>query len=365
MKDLAWIGWRGAEGPEWGVAQENAAVPLTSRFPTGFAGFLDHAENVGLAPQEAAADLFRGGAARDLPSPDRLLAPLDVEIWCDSDAPVIKAPLGRAAGPGDELGLRPDATRHLPVPAVAALFGRDGGWIGYTLALAVVAADLADQGRQGPAQIFHHSVALAGRLILGGTETVPDRGVLRVTRHGDPVLRAEVEFGGAPAAAGVLLERVMRAWPLSPVTAMLATVPAECGPYFALESGDRVALETPAGEAIALSARKIRAGAPAARAAARVVRVAPQDNVAVALTDLAPGATVVVDGIMIAVSAPVRFGHKIALRSIGAGEPVIKYGQVIGEATAPIAPGTHVHVHNFDSRRGRGDLAVQAGKERG
>jgi hypothetical protein len=42
----------------------------------------------------------------------------------------------------------------------------------------------------------------------------------------------------------------------------------------------------------------------------------------------------------------VPFGHKVALRAIGAGEPVVKYGVAIGVATRPIAEGEHVHVHN-------------------
>ena len=39
-------------------------------------------------------------------------------------------------------------------------------------------------------------------------------------------------------------------------------------------------------------------------------------------------------------------GHKVALRAMVPGDPVVKYGQVIGYATADIAPGDHVHSHN-------------------
>ncbi|TGN62392.1 altronate dehydratase [Paracoccus liaowanqingii] len=39
-------------------------------------------------------------------------------------------------------------------------------------------------------------------------------------------------------------------------------------------------------------------------------------------------------------------GHKIARRAIAQGAAVVKYGQTIGYATAPIAPGDHVHSHN-------------------
>ena len=40
-------------------------------------------------------------------------------------------------------------------------------------------------------------------------------------------------------------------------------------------------------------------------------------------------------------------GHKVALRAIGAGEAVRKYGQIIGVAQQAIAPGEHIHVHNL------------------
>ena len=46
-------------------------------------------------------------------------------------------------------------------------------------------------------------------------------------------------------------------------------------------------------------------------------------------------------------STAIPRGHKFALRSVGAGEPVHKYGQVIGRATAQIARGAHVHTHNL------------------
>lgn len=47
--------------------------------------------------------------------------------------------------------------------------------------------------------------------------------------------------------------------------------------------------------------------------------------------------------------------HKIALNDINKGEPVIKYGEVMGEATVDIKKGDYVHVHNVESKRGRGD----------
>lgn len=52
----------------------------------------------------------------------------------------------------------------------------------------------------------------------------------------------------------------------------------------------------------------------------------------------------------------VALGHKFALRDICEGEDVIKYGEKIGRATSAIRQGEHVHLHNVEGLRGRGDL---------
>ena len=41
--------------------------------------------------------------------------------------------------------------------------------------------------------------------------------------------------------------------------------------------------------------------------------------------------------------------HKIAVKPVKKGQPVIKYGEVIGIARADIEPGDHVHTHNLSS----------------
>lgn len=53
----------------------------------------------------------------------------------------------------------------------------------------------------------------------------------------------------------------------------------------------------------------------------------------------------------------VPYGHKIAIRDIPQGDSIIKYGEQIGKANCLIRKGDHVHVHNLDCQRGRGDLA--------
>lgn len=77
------------------------------------------------------------------------------------------------------------------------------------------------------------------------------------------------------------------------------------------------------------------------------------DNVLVVLADVAPGPVEVFGiGTGVAVEAIERIaqGHKLALRPIDAGEPVLKCGVTIGLASEPIAAGAWVHTHNCRSR---------------
>src|SRR5208283_3763482 len=74
-----------------------------------------------------------------------------------------------------------------------------------------------------------------------------------------------------------------------------------------------------------------------------VIRLHPNDGVVIARSTLAPG-TQVADGVTAVDRIPP--GHKVAVRPHAAGDAVFRYGQIIGFATQPIAPGQHVHVHN-------------------
>ena len=72
-----------------------------------------------------------------------------------------------------------------------------------------------------------------------------------------------------------------------------------------------------------------------------------RDNVAVCLVDLEVGDLIEQDNIKIKVISRIARGHKIASREIARGEGIIKYGERMGHAVAPIAVGEHVHVHNI------------------
>jgi altronate dehydratase len=92
-----------------------------------------------------------------------------------------------------------------------------------------------------------------------------------------------------------------------------------------------------------------------AAAARRLLCLGPDDNVAVALADLPAGSEAVLEHRTVTVLDDVPAGHKVALAPIRQGAVVVKYGVAIGRATAPIEPGRHVHVHNVESERLRGD----------
>jgi altronate hydrolase len=86
---------------------------------------------------------------------------------------------------------------------------------------------------------------------------------------------------------------------------------------------------------------------PAATEANAVILLNAKDNVAIARVPLSPGQRIMVGEADILSSDSVLPGHKIALKEIRAGEPVRRYGEVIGSARYNIAAGQHVHVHNL------------------
>lgn len=73
----------------------------------------------------------------------------------------------------------------------------------------------------------------------------------------------------------------------------------------------------------------------------------PSDTVAVARRIISAGTVFAIEDREITVTTEIPSGHKIAVASVASGQPVLKYGQVIGNASAPIAPGDHVHLHNL------------------
>jgi D-threo-aldose 1-dehydrogenase len=75
----------------------------------------------------------------------------------------------------------------------------------------------------------------------------------------------------------------------------------------------------------------------------------PADNVLVCIAPVAAGEPLAVDGLELHALEDIGVGHKLARRSIAAGEKILKYGAPIGSATQAISPGEWVHMHNMKS----------------
>ena len=77
-----------------------------------------------------------------------------------------------------------------------------------------------------------------------------------------------------------------------------------------------------------------------------VVTLHGDDDVAIARGAIAAGTVLhELDGLVVTDDIPAA--HKVALRALKAGDPVRRYGQIIGFATQAIEPGEHVHTHNL------------------
>ena len=103
---------------------------------------------------------------------------------------------------------------------------------------------------------------------------------------------------------------------------------------------------------------------------ARNLRLHDKDNLIVAVDGLMPGA----EALGVVVAARIPRGHKMATAKIAKGEPILKFGQIIGFAGEDIEPGQHVHTHNcayaeFDRdyafARGRAERGDPAGRATG
>jgi altronate hydrolase len=78
----------------------------------------------------------------------------------------------------------------------------------------------------------------------------------------------------------------------------------------------------------------------------RYIKIHPNDNVAVALADLAEGERLSLEGLEVILKQSMERGHKCALQPLAVGDLVVKYGLPIGHATVPVAAGETLHSHN-------------------
>ena len=90
---------------------------------------------------------------------------------------------------------------------------------------------------------------------------------------------------------------------------------------------------------------------------AKAIQLDDSDNVATVTSEVSEGEQVEVLSpvgsllIRAETQGDVPFGHKIALKPLAKGEEVVKYGEVIGVASAGIEVGEWLHTHNVESIR--------------
>jgi len=89
----------------------------------------------------------------------------------------------------------------------------------------------------------------------------------------------------------------------------------------------------------------------------KAIQIDGRDNVATVTSEVMKGEAVEVlspEGEVLVkpkVADDVPFGHKIALRDLGKGDEIFKYGEVIGVTSEAIGLGAWVHTHNVESAR--------------
>jgi altronate hydrolase len=83
-----------------------------------------------------------------------------------------------------------------------------------------------------------------------------------------------------------------------------------------------------------------------------IIKIHPNDSVAVALKALTQGDTIQAGGHNVTLLEDIPQGHKFALKEIKSGEAVIKYGSSIGLAKEDIKEGAWIHTHNVKTALG-------------
>ena len=79
----------------------------------------------------------------------------------------------------------------------------------------------------------------------------------------------------------------------------------------------------------------------------KYLKINPDDNVIVAITDLKAGEIITVDNITIHLNEDVPAGHKVALKDFTEGENIIKYGYPIGHTLTALKQGDWINEKNI------------------
>lgn len=399
MRPIQLIRWQTGDGPvRLGLTTDGRqAVPVDTVLAGVFSvdGMMSHCRRQGVSAAVWADQLLAGSATTITVVPEDLITPLDLsELWAagvtyelsrdarerettsalsfydrvyEADRPELffKAPGSRVVGPGADVGLRRDATWHVPEPEMTVILDDQGQLFGFTVGNDMTARDIeADNPLYLPqAKLFHQGAAIGPAVVLAGTVDPHALTItLTIRRRGQILIEQSTSTARLRRRVEDLVSYLGRAWPLAPWTGLITGTGIVPPDDFALEDGDEIAITIPEIGTLHNRARVITPDwAAVPGSVLRVLHIHPRDNVAVALGEISRGQRVVVDTLDIVSRDAIPFGHKIALRDIPAGDWIVKYGEHIGMASRPITQGEHVHTHNVESQRGRGDRLASEG----
>lgn len=166
----------------------------------------------------------------------------------DAERPELffKAPGNRVVGTGSVMGLRPDASWHVPEPELTVILAPDGSVVGYT-----IGNDLSSRDIEGEnplylpqAKIFHRSAAIGPSLALA--PTVDPLGLtitLTIFRGGESVYRSSIQTAQMRRSIETLVRFLRRAWPLDRWTALMTGTALVPPSDITLQTGDVVAID--------------------------------------------------------------------------------------------------------------------------
>jgi len=80
-----------------------------------------------------------------------------------------------------------------------------------------------------------------------------------------------------------------------------------------------------------------------------LIRLDPNDNIAIALQPLTNGSTAPINDDSITLLNDIKLGHKVAIVDIPQGAKIRRNNVEIGSSTQAIPAGEHVHLHNLKS----------------
>lgn len=154
-----------------------------------------------------------------------------------------KAPGHRVVGPGAVMGLRPDATWHVPEPELTVILAPNGQVVGYTAGNDLSARDIEGENPLylPQAKMFDHSAAIGPSLVLAPTVDPLNLTItLTMFRGSRTLYQGSLATSQMHRPIGTLVHYLRRAWSLAGWTGLMTGTALVPPSDIALTSGDVV-----------------------------------------------------------------------------------------------------------------------------